>query len=78
MRKNDSIGECVSKIAKKEILLMTCDQCAVWRNLAKGTFEQCGSDEVEPKNTVQRVQVGCFPQLYKALSGNVPDQVITL
>jgi hypothetical protein len=24
------------------------------------------------------VSVGCFPDLYGALSGNVPDQVITL
>ena len=79
MRKEDPIGERVSKIAKeKEILLMLCDQCSVKRNLAKGTFEQCGTGEVEPKDTVEGVQVGCFPQLYKALSGNVPDQFITL
>jgi hypothetical protein len=24
------------------------------------------------------VPIGCFPDLYKALSGNMPDQVITL
>ena len=79
MRKGDPIGERVSKIAKeKGILLMLCDQCAVRRNLAKGTFEQCGTGEVEPKDTVEGVHVGCFPQLYKALSGNMPDQVITL
>jgi hypothetical protein len=24
------------------------------------------------------VRVGCFPDLYTALSGNMPDQVITL
>ena len=52
MRKGDPIGERVSKIAKeKGILLMLCDQCAVRRNLAKGTFEQCGTGEVEPKDT---------------------------
>ena len=79
MRKGDPIGERVSKIAKeKGMLLMLCDQCAVRRNLAEGTFEQCGTGEVEPKDTVEGVQVGCFPQLYKALSGNIPDQVITL
>ena len=27
---------------------------------------------------VEGVQVGCFPDLYAALSGNPPDQVITL
>ena len=79
MRKGDPIGERVSRIAKeKGMLLMLCDQCAVRRNLAEGTFEQCGTGEVEPKDTVEGVQVGCFPQLYKALSGNMPDQVITL
>ena len=79
MRKGDLIGESVSKIAnEKGILLMLCDQCAVRRNLAKGTFEQCGTGAVEPKDTVEGVQVGCFPQLHKALSGNVPDQFITL
>jgi hypothetical protein len=31
-----------------------------------------------PKGTVEGVTVGCFPDLYKALSGNPPDQVITL
>ena len=24
------------------------------------------------------VPIGCFPDLYKALAGNMPDQVITL
>jgi hypothetical protein len=28
--------------------------------------------------TVEGVQVGCFPDLYAALAGNMPDQVITL
>ena len=79
MKKEDPIGERVSIIAKeKGILIMFCDQCAVRRNLAVGTFEQCGTGEVEPKDTVEGVQVGCFPQLYKALSANMPDQVITL
>jgi len=27
---------------------------------------------------VPGVVAGCFPQLYTALSGNMPDQVITL
>ena len=29
-------------------------------------------------NTVDGVAVGCFPDLYTALAGNPPDQVITL
>ena len=39
---------------------------------------QCGSGEVKAKNTVKGVVAGCFPQLYSALSTNMPDQVITL
>jgi hypothetical protein len=31
-----------------------------------------------PYNTVEGVQVGCFPDLYAALAGNPPDQVISL
>ena len=60
------------------MLLMVCDQCAVRRNLAEGTFEQCGSGDVKAKGLVDGVQAGCFPQLYQALGGNPPDQVITL
>lgn len=32
----------------------------------------------QPLNTVDGVAVGCFPDLYAALAGNMPDQVITL
>jgi hypothetical protein len=28
--------------------------------------------------TVAGVRVGCFPDLYAALAGNPPDQIITL
>ena len=47
---------------------MVCDQCAVRRELAEGTFEQCGSGQVKPKGLVDGVQAGCFPQLYQALA----------
>ena len=57
---------------------MVCDQCAVRRELAEGTFEQCGSGEVKPKGLVDGVVAGCFPQLYEALGSSPPDQVITL
>jgi hypothetical protein len=50
----------------------------VRRNLAEGTFEQCGSGQVKPKGLAEGVQVGCFPQLYGALAGGPPDYVITL
>ena len=79
LRAGDPIGERLAKIAKeKNILLMACDQCAVRRNLAEGTFEQCGSGQVKPRGLAEGVLVGCFPQLYAALAGNPPDYVITL
>ncbi len=79
LRAGDPIGERLAKVAKSNgILLMVCDQCAVRRNLADGTFEQCGSGQVKPKGLVEGVQAGCFPQLYGALAGSPPDYVITL
>ena len=79
LRSGDPVGERLSKVARERgILLMMCDQCAVRRNLAEGTLEQCGKGEVTAKGTVEGVTAGCFPQLYDALSGNLPDQVITL
>lgn len=79
LRAGDPVGERLAKVAKAQnIALMICDQCAVRRNLAEGTLEQCGRGEVTAKGTVEGVQAGCFPQLYAALAGNPPDQVITL
>ncbi len=79
LREGDPIGERLAKVAEEQsILLMICDQCAVRRNLAEGTFEQCGSGEVTARGTVAGVQAGCFPQLYSALAPHPPDQVITL
>ncbi|MCA1962494.1 MAG: DsrE family protein [Prosthecobacter sp.] len=79
LREGDEIGERLARVAKdKGILLMVCDQCAVRRGLAEGSFDMCGTGSVRPKGLVEGVQAGCFPQLYAALSGNPPDQVITL
>ena len=75
----NKIGKRLSIVAKrKNILLMICDQCALRRGMASGDFSQCGSGEVKAKNTVDGVIAGCFPQLYGALGGNMPDQIITL
>jgi sulfur relay (sulfurtransferase) complex TusBCD TusD component (DsrE family) len=75
LRKGDPVGERLGKIAQeKGMLLMICDQCASSRSLAK----KVGENAYEPSNTIEGVQVGCFPDLYSALSGNMPDQVITL
>ncbi len=79
LRNGNPIGEQLSKLAKeKGILLMVCDRCAVERGLGEGDFGQCGLGQIKPKDLVDGVQVGCFPQLYEALSSNPPDQVITL
>jgi sulfur relay (sulfurtransferase) complex TusBCD TusD component (DsrE family) len=74
LRQGDPIGERLAKVAQeKGMLLMMCDQCALERGLASGEPGHC-----RPSGTVAGVQVGCFPDLYAALSGNPPDQVITL
>ena len=79
LRKGDPVGERLAKVAKEQnILLMVCDQCAVRRGLADGEFSQCGTGEVRAKGFVEGVVAGCFPQLYSALGGNSPDQVISL
>lgn len=79
LRQGNPIGERLAKIAQDQgILLMACDRCAVERGLGEGDFTQCGLGQVKPKDMVDGVQVGCFPQLYEALSANPPDQVITL
>ena len=79
LRKGDPVGERLAKVAKEQgILLMVCDQCAVRRNLADGTFEQCGSGQVKAKGLVDGVVAGCFPQLYGALAGSPPSYVISL
>ena len=79
LRKGDPVGERLAIVAKTQgILLMVCDQCAVRRNLADGTFEQCGTGQVNAKGLVNGVVAGCFPQLYGALAGAPPAYVISL
>ena len=74
LRAGDPLGERLGELAEERgIMLMLCDQCALERSLAEGEPGDC-----RPKGTVAGVQVGCFPDLYRALSGNPPDQVITL
>jgi sulfur relay (sulfurtransferase) complex TusBCD TusD component (DsrE family) len=74
LQSGSPIGERLSKVASESgMLLMLCDQCALERNLAVGE-----PGNAKPTNTVPGVQVGCFPDLYRALSGNPPDQVITI
>jgi hypothetical protein len=69
LRQGDPIGERLAKVAAdKGILLMMCDQCAIERGLATGE-----PGHGQTNGTVAGVQVGCFPDLYGALAGNMPD-----
>jgi sulfur relay (sulfurtransferase) complex TusBCD TusD component (DsrE family) len=78
LRQGDPIGERLARVAREQgILLMMCDQCALERGLAEGTPGTVPSG-VKAVGTVEGVQVGCFPDLYAALAGNMPDQVVTL
>lgn len=75
LRKGDPLGKRLAKVAKEQgILLMLCDQCATERGLAR----QLDDGSYVAQDVVEGVRVGCFPDLYAALSGNPPDQVITL
>jgi hypothetical protein len=74
LRAGDPLGERLAKVAEQQgILLMMCDQCALERGLAEGVAGDCW-----PSGTVAGVHVGCFPDLYAALAGNMPDHIITL
>ncbi len=87
LRRGDPIGERLARVAARTgMLLMICDMCALERGLAEGEPRWCdenGQGRSEPgecrvKDTVARVEVGCFPDLYSARAANPPDQVITL
>jgi sulfur relay (sulfurtransferase) complex TusBCD TusD component (DsrE family) len=74
LRSGDPMGERLAKVAAAQgILLMMCDQCALERGLATG---EAGNAQVS--GVVAGVKVGCFPDLYQALSGAKLEQVITL
>ena len=75
LRQGDPLGERLAEVAReKGIMLMMCDQCAEERGFAKR-----GADgQWQVTGAVDGVMVGCFPDLYGALSTNPPDQVITL
>ncbi|MBW3561023.1 MAG: sulfur reduction protein DsrE [Actinobacteria bacterium] len=76
LREGDPLGERLAKVAEEQnILLMMCDNCAIQRGLAEG---ETHPGKAKTKGTVAGVEVGCFPDLYRALAGNPPDHVITL
>ncbi len=65
LQKGNPIGERLARVAAQSgMLLMACDQCAWEREIA---------DQL-----VDGATIGCFPNLYSALSGNMPDHIITL
>ena len=75
LRAGDPLGERLGRLARERgMLLMLCDQCAAERGLA----EPDGAGGYRPRDVVGGVRVGCFPDLYAALAGDPPDQVISL
>ncbi|WP_255171285.1 SaoD/DsrE family protein [Natrononativus amylolyticus] len=75
LQAGSDLGERLSALAAEQnILLMLCDLCATERGLAVETDD----GGYAPRNVVDGVRVGCFPDLYAALETNPPDQVITL
>ena len=75
LRAGDPIGERLAKVAAEQgIMLMLCDQCADSRGLA----QQVAEGKYEPRDVVDGVKVGCFPDLYAALAGVPGLQVISL
>ena len=74
LRAGDPLGERLGRVARENgTLLMLCDQCALERRLAEGDKRNA-----RPVGTVEGVQVGCFPDLYAALSASPPNHMITL
>ena len=58
--KGDPLGERLARVAREQgMLLMGCDQC-------------CYEREIDGK-LVDGAVIGCFPNLYAALSGNLPE-----
>lgn len=86
LRSEDPVGERLAAYAARNpMLLMMCDNCALERGLARGRPRWCADGvgrtepaECTPVGTVAGVTVGCFPDLYAALSTNLPDHIISL
>ena len=89
LRKGDPLGDRLAKVAReKNIWLGVCDMCALDRGLAEGEPVWCSPDgkprsagapdKIRLKDAIDGLHVGCFPDVYAALSGNPPDLVISL
>ena len=63
-RGNPTAERLVALRKKSGMLLMGCDQCCYQRSIAD--------------KLIEGIPIGCFPDLYRALSGAKIDQVITL
>ena len=65
LQRGNPLGERLRAVADRTgMLLMGCDQCCYEREIAD--------------TLVEGATVGCFPDLYRGLAGNMPDHVITL
>jgi hypothetical protein len=90
LRRGDPLGERLAKVAReKNVWLGVCDMCALDRGLAAGEPVWCqpdrqaarpapAHDRIRLQNAIEGLHVGCFPDVYQALSGNPPDLVISL
>ena len=75
LRRGDPLGERLARVAAEQnIMLMLCDQCAAARGLA----DKNEAGGYTPRDVVDGVKVGCFPDLYAALAGVPGLQVISL
>lgn len=65
LQKGNEVGERLRILSEENsMLLMGCDICCIERNIHK--------------DLVEGAKIGCFPDLYEALSGVDLDQIITL
>ena len=65
LRAGDPLGERLAEVAEQQgIMLMLCDRCAIERSLA-----EVSRATAAPRAAVAGGRVGCFPDLYAALSG---------
>ena len=74
LRAGDPLGEPLAEVAEQQgIMLMLCDRCAIERSLAEGEPRRL-PPQGHGRGSAGRLLSGPL----RALSGDPPDQVITL
>ena len=74
LRAGDPLGERLGQVAREQG--HAAHDVRPVRDRARPGQGRAG--RLPTTGTVEGVTVGCFPDLYAALAGNPPDQVITL